>query len=352
MIDENLAAELGQSLINAVKTKNFDEARSILERGADPRWSDETGMNAMDYAQLTNDKDFFRDIVKANRKINVRCVLAKLPELIDKIFQIPDMSFQFKWKVYSWMPLVTMFCPNDVWTVYKVGGKVRIDSTTADWTGSRWARGDVSLYIDLQVPDLMDSFVVIDNITGERVNLLREVENSDELDIDVDNLLKMDLLKGALHPEVFKIERTKGTFGRTLPPVTHENRWKATQYDLTNAKITFLHYYAEEFGKENPQPINHTKTYSGRFWCSKEFPVQPSTITPFLEALTPFKETAKNLLTLLGMFEAGMPVKATVYVFPTVKFSFEIVNYTDNVGLFGTKVEMPPPPEPKPAETN
>ncbi|EAX93381.1 hypothetical protein TVAG_406450 [Trichomonas vaginalis G3] len=344
-MDENLAGELGQRLINSIKTKDYDEARRLLNEGADPRWSDESGLNAMDYVQLNNDKDFFKEIIIANRKINVRTVVAKLPELIDRIFQIPDMSFQFKWKVYSWMPLVTSFCPNDVWTVYKVGGKVRIDSTTADWTGSRWARGDISLYIDLHVPDLRDSFIIIDNNTGERVNLLREVENSDEIDIDVDNLLKMDLLKGSLHPEVFQINRSKGTFGRDLPPVNIENRWSATQYDLTNAKITFLYYYSENFGKPDQEPIVHSKTYSGKFWCSRDFPVQPSAITPFLEALTPFKETAKNILTLLGMFESGMPVKATVYVFPTVKFAYEIVNYTDNIELFGTKVDMPPPPE-------
>ena len=336
MSSENFGAEL----IAAIKEKNIERARELLSQGADPRWSDEKGLNALDYAQLNGDKDFYKEVLIANRKTNVQSVLRALPTLKERVLEIPDMSFRFNWKVYSWMPLVTMFCPYDVWSVFKLGAKLRIDSTTADWTGSRWARGDVSLYIDAGAEDPMDSFIIVDNNTGETISLLREMEDSDELDMDVDNMMQMDLLKGSLHPEVFKIERSKGTFGRPIDQIVHEGMWQATPYDLTNAKITFLHFYSENFGK-NPEPIEHVKTYSGQFWCSSDFPVQPEAIKPFLEAVTPFPDTAKNILTLLGMFNAGMPVKAVVQVFPTVKFAFELTNYSDDVSLFRDKVVIP-----------
>ena len=342
-MDISQTQQINIDLINSVKEKRYDDARNLLTQGADPRYYDEIGLNSMDYAQLNGDKQFFKEILVANRKTNVRSIVEKLPTLREQVLNIPDLYFQFKWKVYSWMPLVTKFCPNDVWTVYKVGDKVRVDSTTADWTGSRWARGDMSLYIDAGPSDPMDSFILIDNNTGERVNLLREMEDSDELDIDVENMMQMDLLKGTIHTECFKIERSKGKHGDLIPPVVID-RWESVPYDLSNAKMTFLHYYSDYFGKDNQTPIEHTKTYGGQFWCSSTFPVQPNMIKPFLECVTPFPDTAKNILTLLGAFDAGMPLKAVVSVFPTVKFAYEFINYNDNVDSFRDKVQIPTTP--------
>ena len=351
MSEENQKNQLNIDLLNAAKARNFEEARNLLANGADPRYYDEIGLNAMDYAQLSGNKEFFKDLLIANRKINVRSVIEKLPRLREEVHNIPDLTFQFKWKVYSWMPLVTKFCPNDVWTVWKVGDKVRADSTTADWSGSAWMRGDVSLYIDVNPSDPMDSFILIDNITGERVSLLREMDESDELDMDVDNMMHMDLLKGTIHPECFKIERSKGKKGAPLEPIIHEGKWETIPFDLSNAKMTFLHYYCDYFGKEKQTPVTHSKTYSGQFWCSNTFPVQPNMIKPFLECVTPFPDTAKNILTLLGMFDAGMPLKAAVSVFPTVKFAYEFVNYSDDVDSFRDKPNLPPP-KPSTTETN
>jgi hypothetical protein len=68
-------------------------------------------------------------------------------------------------------------------------------------------------------------------------------------------------------------------------------------------------------------------------------------LVPFLEALAPFRETARNLLTILGMFEDGMPVKGDVNVFPTVKMEFSFDHYSGDIDSFRDDVIPPPAPD-------
>lgn len=329
-------------LLLSVKESRFEEAEMYLRDGADPRWFDPDGLNSIDYAQLSGRIDFLKNIIMVNRKKNVSSVLSKIDELKRRVMDIPNFTVTFKWNVHSWMPLVTRFCPYDTWTIYKYDCKVRIDSTTADWSGTRWLRGDVSLYIDLSKEDPMDTFIIVDNNTKERVVLLREMLVFDKLDEEIDSYMKMDLLKGCLDPDSYIISRSRGTFGRLKGEIVHEGIWKAVPFDLNSVRVKFTHYYKKDTndGYEE-EPVYHNKKYSGQFWCSKDFPVQMDMLTPFIDCVTPFPDTSKNILKLLGCFDEGMPVKGNVYIFPTVQLSFEFVNYNDDVKTFNQLVDCP-----------
>ncbi|KAH0794545.1 ankyrin repeat domain-containing protein 13C [Histomonas meleagridis] len=330
-----------EALFNAIKEKRFDDADRLLESGVDTRITDDKGLTPVDYAQLSGNVDFFKKISFINRRINVHMMTEKFPQLCQHFLSIPDFQMKFKWQVYSWIPFISAFCPSDTWLISKVGSKLRIDTTLANWNNYRFTRGSTSVFFDANSPDMLDSFIVIDNVSGQRFSVLREIIESNEIENDIDNLMKMDLLKGSINPETIHHKPSKNFFGWRIRDSLHQNRYQVTPSDLSNVKVKFTHFLCDDFGKENIRPLFHEKTYSGRFWCSREFPVQPSMLIPFFEALSPFKDTCRNILMLLGMFEDGMPLKAIINVFPTVKLSFEFIDFEDNTELYHDYVNLP-----------
>jgi hypothetical protein len=221
---------------------------------------------------------------------------------------------------------------------------MRIDTTLANWSGFRWTRGSVSIYFNAAAEEMLDSFLAIDNVSGDRFSVLREICESTEIESDIRYLMQLDMIKGFIQIEQFQKVPARGWLGFRVGPAKHDGQWTATASDLSNAKIKFLHYYCDQFGAENPTARFHEKTYKGRFWCSQDFPVQPGMLVPFLETLAPFRESARNLLTLLGMFDDGMPVKGEIGVFPTVKVEFSFDHFSGDIDAF--RADVIPPPDP------
>lgn len=339
-----------QLLIDAIKAKQFDEALSILADGVDPRISDESGFNALDYAQLSGDVEFFKQISRKAREINVKTVTDRFPDLVATFLSLPDFQVTFDWAVRSWVPFISSFCPSDKWVITKVGSRLRVDTTLANWSGFRFTRGALSIFFDAAAEDMLDSFLAVDGISGDRVYVLREIIESSEFEKDMDLLMRLDLVKAFLQMDKLRKVPAKGWF-RKLKPVEHDGMWMATPYDLKDARVKFLHYHWKDFGRAKKKLRTYEKHYSARFWCSTDFPVQPQMLTPFLEALAPSRQAARNVLEILGMFqgsEGGMPVKGEVHVFPTVRLEFRFVNYSGDVDAFRDSVipptlsELPP----------
>jgi hypothetical protein len=341
MADELREREM--ALIAAIRSRRFEDATRLLEEGADPRVTDDSGLTACDHALLSGDRDFFTHISKVNRRINVETVISRFPGLCQTFLSLPDFRVSFNWRVVSWIPFVSAFCPSDTWVLTKAGSRLRIDTTLANWSGFRWTRGSMTVYFDAASPDMMDSFVAIDNVSGVRFSVLREVVESLDVETDIGNLMRLDLIKGFIQIDAFRKAPARRWFGWRVGARTHDQQWGAVPVDIWNAKVRFLHYYWEEFGRESPRLRVHEKTYKGRFWLSIDFPVQPGMLVPFLETMAPFRETARNLLTLLGMFEEGMPVKGEIAVFPTVKMEFAFDHFSGDVDSF--RDDCIPPPE-------
>ena len=331
------------NLIEAIKRRDWDQALHLLEEGADPRWPDESQFNALDYAQMSGNPDFFQQIYSFAKQINVQCLMERLPQLYSTFQTLPDCSLKFTWKVHSWIPFITAFCPSDTWVLWKVGNKFRIDTTLANWADTHWTRGNTSVFFDSECPELLDSFIVIDRVSGERFSVLREVIDNTHLELDCSDILQMDLIKGSIDPESIRITRSRSFFGYEISSQIIDNKWNATSYQLSNAKVSFLHVLSDNYGRDPmPPPLNHHKTYSGTFWCTQDFPIQPSMVIPFFEVMAPFSGYSKNILMLLGMFDCGMPIKGVVNVFPTVKLDFSITDFSVDVESFRDLVNLPP----------
>jgi hypothetical protein len=348
MTAEPEAPDLSLRLIHAVQSRQYEEATQLLAAGADPRITDETGLTAVDYALLSGDVPFFTHIYKENRRINVETVMTRFPDLCQTFLALPDFRVSFNYKVKSWVPFVSMFCPSDTWVLTKVGSRLRIDTSLANWSGFRWTRGSISIYFDASSPEMLDSFLAIDNVSGDRISVLREIVESADIDEDIHFMTQLDLLKGFIQVESIQKYASRNWFGFRVGPTQHDGTWRAQPVDLGNIKIKFIHWLCTDFGAPEPQMHEYVKTYSGRFWCSTDFPVQPPMLVPFLEALAPFRETARNVLMVFGMFEDGMPVKGEVNVFPTVKMEFSFDHYSGDIDAFRDEVVPPAPPEPGP----
>lgn len=459
-----------EELWKAIKEGRLVDAKNLIASGADTRLPNhnDNELTALDYAQLTGDINFFKYVSYKNREINVKTVTERFPSLVETFLTLPDFQMNFKWRVYSWVPFISAFCPKDEWKLTKVGGKLRIDTSLANWSGFRFTKGSISVFFDASTENMLDSFIAIDNVSGERISVLREmvtpeeenqnIENNNNnnngedetpissFDNDINNLMKMDLLKGTiLVDNIQRKEVLSGVFHKKPKTIIHDNLFHATEYELEDIKVRFMQYYFEDFGKdeifkyengnefkkvdkkkkekrhkskkgdkkkhENPEkeekyqsdsenindddfdngntnnnrninsnntnndnnnnkdpfkdynlndandnnddegknhnkkhsikPKFYEKTYSGKFWCARDFPVQVWTLYPFLEALAPFKETPCNVIKVLDFFDVGTPVKAEISVFPTVKVEFQFCNYNGNVDEYRDYVNQP-----------
>lgn len=333
-----------RELIAAIKARDIDRAVNLLEEGADPRWPEESQFNALDYAQMSGDQGFFERISIFAKRLNVRFLMERFPSLCTHFRSLPDFSFKFTWQVHSWIPFITAFCPYDTWTVWKVGQKFRVDTTLANWANTHWTRGNTSVYFDAGSPDPLDSFVVIDHVSGERFSVLREMIDSSCLHEDCQDILKMDLIKGSIDPDTIRFEPARNFFYMRMSSEVLDEQWNSKPFSLSNANVFFTHVLSDDYGKDlMPEPNKYKKTYSGTFWCAEDYPIQPEMVIPFFEALAPFQGYARNILMLLGMFDAGMPIKGTVNVFPTVKLDYSITDFSDDVESYRNLVDLPPP---------
>ncbi|GAB0090028.1 ankyrin repeat domain-containing protein 13D [Sergentomyia squamirostris] len=66
---------------------------------------------------------------------------AQVPRLLQLLHDAPDFYVEMKWEFTTWVPLMSRFCPSDVYRIYKSGSNVRIDTTLLTFEQTYWKRG-------------------------------------------------------------------------------------------------------------------------------------------------------------------------------------------------------------------
>ena len=325
-----------RKLRDAILRKDFNEAQRLIDSGANLLIPDENDLNALDYAQLSGNIDFFKYVFQKNRENNVQLITDNYQKIRQQFSYIPDFYMKFKWQLRTWIPFVTKHLPKDDWTLIKVGHRLRIDTNLA-WSGFAFAKGNVSIFFDASKENVHDAFIAIDTKTGKEVSLFHEILSPLHINNDIDNILKMNLLKGKSDNN--PLNKAKAFIKEKVNDISHSETVEKIRSRMTSVKIKFTKGVKTLFSKEKSPSTGNIleKIYHGQFLCSSDFPLQPYTLIPFLELLAPSNDVTTNIFEILKTFQDGK-VEGEIAVFPTLKVQFEFYDFNFDVRPFVNKV--------------
>jgi len=153
-------------LLLAIRQRFIPAVHLLLTHGADPSIVGDGGWNALEEAVASGDPDLVLPVAIALDKKFENQFQNRVPRLLELINQLPDFYWELGWELKSWLPLVSRFCPNDTYQIWKRGTSIRIDTTLIGFQQLRWKRGRISLVIgkDLIPKD--------DNTKGSLVDII------------------------------------------------------------------------------------------------------------------------------------------------------------------------------------
>lgn len=162
--DLNLVDGHGNTpLLLAYRMGRTRAARMLLAAGANPKARAPDGWEAVQVAALTANTDLIRTAVLAFLGETDAAFDRRLPTLQAALRAMPDFTLRMTWEFSSWVPLVSRLLPSDVYTIYKRGSSLRLDTTLLAMSGLKWERGSISLVLwgdDMPSPGAM---YVMDN---------------------------------------------------------------------------------------------------------------------------------------------------------------------------------------------
>ncbi|XP_063724263.1 ankyrin repeat domain-containing protein 13C-like [Symsagittifera roscoffensis] len=82
----------------------------------------------LDEAVVLGNREFIKAVLKLRTKHSSQVADDKCPFAEKVLDGTNDAYFQIKWRVKSWIPLVSRFLPNDTVTVFKKGSSIRLDT--------------------------------------------------------------------------------------------------------------------------------------------------------------------------------------------------------------------------------
>ncbi|CAG9798575.1 unnamed protein product [Chironomus riparius] len=131
------------------------------------------------------------EVILKKLKEQTRKSLSKRKEsLKTALTQINDFYMELKWEFSSWVPLISKILPNDVCKIYKLGSKIRLDSTLIDFNEMKWERGDISF---LFCGDNETMITALDN-EAKVYQYVRTQESEAEIQDEIDILMMSDIV--------------------------------------------------------------------------------------------------------------------------------------------------------------
>ena len=338
--------------------------RMLIEHGADLHERDMNGWTMIDEAVSQKNRELVSMIFEylyveklisweKNRK-TAQTFLGALP----------DFYVEIDWKFSSnVIPLVSKIGPHDVCKLWKIGNKLRFDSTLAGWKNFRSKRRNISLIFD-------EELFIINHSKKIVVNPLEELDHEETNEI-INDIMSSEPVQGNLSLLGHSLIQVNNWRGHAKSGVI--SSWKASKYKIqfrTHVTVTKKQfrckigedYFNNSSGKlpkpvfqESPQqkkrlqarkPRARTRTVveqtTSNFknstvycWLCNEFPI---TIKELLAVLQVFKEANKTLERLHDFLENegiatllpenSFPVKIEVPVSLGIKAKATFMNFS------------------------
>lgn len=112
----------------------FQILLALLEAGADPRAKDNDGWTALEEAVSHSNVKYCSLLFDYVSAYKLRSMSENQQVIASSLAHLPDYEVQIKWEFdSSIIPLVSKLGPSDTFRIWKVGNRVRLDSTIAGY---------------------------------------------------------------------------------------------------------------------------------------------------------------------------------------------------------------------------
>ncbi|CAB3383994.1 Hypothetical predicted protein [Cloeon dipterum] len=156
-------------LMLAVTLGHLESVRVLLNHHANVNTENKECWTAVQEATATGDPDLLQMVLERRDYQRYSSRIGGVPELLQRLKDVPDFYVEMKWEFTSWVPLVARMCPSDTYKLYKQGSNVRIDTTLLGFDQTNWQRGDKSYIFKGQ----SDSALMIE-VDHEKREVLQE----------------------------------------------------------------------------------------------------------------------------------------------------------------------------------
>lgn len=340
------------------------------------------GWTPIQEATSYGDKEILSSLYEALYKQDKQSIKEKKDALFNALDQLGgDFVMELHWDFQTWVPLVSKILPSDTCHIYRLGNKIRMDSTLVDFSDMRWIRGDISVIIDYGA-EPEPEIVMMDNVNKVYQRMIRpsKQERQASIDDEVDVTMSTDIVDASIKTSNVVVDRVQEGFffrqdkcqkiGRFSADIYRirgltfrsrkrrehlseddikknkalrealskgENAEVLEQVDAGNiesrrslpapAKLTlsWAEYIAslpgqhEALGRKMIMKTN-TRTFDPVIGVSQEFPITLQSLLPILEALGTKAKLFSKLSDFVNMkLPPGFPVRIDVPIFPTVK---------------------------------
>lgn len=230
--------------------------RMLIEHGADIHEKDSNGWTMIDEAVSQKNRELVSVIFEylyVEKLISWESNRATAQTFLQAL---PDFYVEIKWEFSSnIIPLVSKIGPHDLCKMWKIGGKLRFDSTLAGWKNFRSKRRNISVVFD-------EELFVVNHSKKIVVNPLEELDHEETNEI-INDIMSSDPVQGNLALLGHSLVQVNNWRGN--PKSRKIGKWKAYKYKIqfrTHMTVTKKHlkfnvtedYFANSLGKM-PKPV-------------------------------------------------------------------------------------------------
>ena len=348
--------------------------KALLDHGAIPTAKNAGGWTSFQEAVATGSFHTSVDLYIATQHRIASEFRIRSLRMAASLSTIGDFYMELKWSFQSWIPLVSRFCPNDTYKVWKRGSSIRVDSTLIGFDNMTWHRGNVTFLFTGGESDTPGELLILNHDKKTLFAMKDSLKlHPRTVEKDVRMVMRSPLLKTRVDSKRIAFKPRLTWFGYEKEEAV--GGWSAKVFDAESIVVRTRARSDEEAGKKKlrQNKIFHEEKYlayeeyfdakadplegmvwfsenvedkvrefRGTVWLSRDFPMNISDLLPIVEMLAPSGQHFKKLKDFLHlqMPDAGFPVKIDVPLFPTVTAtaSFDVFegwkDEDDEKGLF------------------
>lgn len=354
----------------AIHLKKREIIHLLLLYGADVTYKNGGGWSPLQEAVASGEMRTVTELYLLTQIALQQRFEKRISELMLGIERLPDFYMELKWDFKSWVPLVSKFCPSDVYKIWKMGSCVRCDTTIAGFKDMKWVRGNISCLFTGRHSGKV-ALINHDTRMVEYVNdtfqKTDEQVSSEVLSVMCRTIVRGDLLLSDTSFASTNKKEKIGNYNCKLYDIVNLkyvtlHRSDTTKNDKTQPRkprdegpaLSFEEYFYEAVnfppGKgtgmiyESERLRKKSRKFKGTVALSDEYPISIKELMPLIEVLSP---TGKHFDKLKTFFvskfpEGNFPVQIELPVFPTIVATVTFQKFEKNNAIDDALFEIPP----------